>query len=130
MPRGDQSGPEGRGPMTGRGMGTCAGGDAAGWANWGPGRGFPGRRGRGMRRGRWGGMVTGRGPGGMRWQHWYHATGRPRWARQGVPPAWAYDAAEVPPSQEQEVEMLREQAEWLKEQLDAVNKQMDELTQG
>jgi hypothetical protein len=65
----------------------------------------------------------------MRWQQWYQASGRPRWASRGVPPAWAYETAEAPPSQEQEVEMLREQAEWLKEQLDAVSKRMDELDQ-
>jgi hypothetical protein len=34
-----------------------------------------------------------------------------------------------PPSQAQEVEMLRDEAEWLKGQLDAISKRMDELAQ-
>jgi hypothetical protein len=89
-----------------------------------------------MRGGGWGGHGAGPGRGGFRWRHWYHATGRPRWARSlkhsgfGYPPAWAYDAAyDTPPSQEQEVEMLKDEAEWLKEQLDAINARMDELSQ-
>jgi hypothetical protein len=74
-----------------------------------------------MRGGGWGGYGAGPGRGGFR---------RQRWARWGYPPAWAYDAAyDAPPSREQEVEMLKEQAEWLKEQLDAINAQMDELSQ-
>lgn len=38
MPRGDHTGPEGAGPMTGRGMGYCAGNSVPGYAV-GPGRG-------------------------------------------------------------------------------------------
>jgi hypothetical protein len=40
-----------------------------------------------------------------------------------------YAALFEPPSQAQEVEMLKDEAEWLKEQLDAINKRMDELSQ-
>ncbi|MEN8098776.1 MAG: DUF5320 domain-containing protein, partial [Chloroflexota bacterium] len=45
MPRGDKTGPEGAGPMTGRGAGYCAGSDRPGYAGggFGRGRGF-GRR--------------------------------------------------------------------------------------
>lgn len=56
MPFGDRTGPEGRGPLTGRGMGLCAGYDAPGYANTGfgfrrgMGRGFF-SRGRGFGRG-------------------------------------------------------------------------------
>lgn len=46
MPRGDGTGPQGQGPMTGRGMGYCAGYPAPGFMN--PGIGG---RGRGMGRG-------------------------------------------------------------------------------
>ena len=109
------------GPMTGRGMGYCGDYDAPGWANWGPGRGFYGRGGRGIRGrgGRWG------------YRHWYHATGLPRWARAGLgyPPAVAYSAPDAPPSREQEIEMLKDEAEWLQEQLDAISQRMDELSQ-
>ena len=54
MPRGDGTGPAGVGPMTGRGMGRCAGYPAPGYANRAGGRGFrgwPGGRGRGRGRG-------------------------------------------------------------------------------
>lgn len=49
MPRGDRTGPEGMGPMTGRGMGYCSGYPAPGY---GRGRGFY-RMGMAFRRG-WG----------------------------------------------------------------------------
>lgn len=64
MPRGDGTGPNGLGPMTGRGLGYCAGYDSPGFTKgagmgmgWGRGRGF----GRGMawgRGGRWGWGVA------------------------------------------------------------------------
>lgn len=40
MPRGDGTGPAGQGPMTGRGMGYCAGLNAPGFMNPRLGRGF------------------------------------------------------------------------------------------
>jgi len=48
MPRGDGTGPNGQGSMTGRGMGYCAGFNAPGFMNGGFGRGM----GRGFGRGR------------------------------------------------------------------------------
>jgi hypothetical protein len=132
MPAGDGTGPAGMGAGTGRGMGYCGGYDAPGWATPGPGRGFYGRGGRGIRGGRWGGYGAGRG-GGWGWRHQYYATGLPRWARWGPHPTAVYGApygaSYAPPSQAQEVEMLKDEAEWLKEQLDAINKRMDELSQ-
>jgi hypothetical protein len=63
MPRGDRTGPQGYGSMTGRGMGVCAGYDMPGFANpasVGLGRGRGGGRGLGWRRGcgGWGGSVA------------------------------------------------------------------------
>jgi hypothetical protein len=137
MPGGDRTGPMGAGPMTGRGMGYCGGSDAPGWANWGPGRrlgamrgfGLYGRgpRGRGMRGG-WGAYGPGPG-GGWGWRHWTYTTGLPRWARSNVAPAWAYGLGAGPPSEEQEVEMLREEAEWLKQQLDTISGRLAELSE-
>ena len=49
MPQGDRTGPNGQGPMTGRGAGYCAGFAAPGFMNAGFGRGFG--RGMGFRRG-------------------------------------------------------------------------------
>jgi prefoldin subunit 5 len=37
--------------------------------------------------------------------------------------------AYAPPSREQELGMLRDQADWLKDQLDAINQRMGELDQ-
>jgi hypothetical protein len=127
------------GPMTGRGMGYCGGYDASGWANRGPsprlyGRGGLGYRGRG---GRGRGPGFGRGDGGWGYRHWYHATRSPtvprrasgqRFARFGYPPAGAYGAPDAPPSREQEVEMLKDEAEWLTEQLDAISRRMGGLS--
>lgn len=127
MPAGDGTGPAGMGPRSGRGMGYCGGFDAPGRANRGPGYGFYGRQGRGVRGGRWGGYGSGSGGGGRGWRHQYHATGLPRWARQGTPPAWASDDAWNPPSRENEVEALKDEAAWLKGQLDAINERMDQL---
>jgi len=110
MPAGDGTGPLGMGPMTGRGMGFCGGYAAPGRAYPGSGRRFFGR----------GGWIGG---GGHGWRHWYYATGLPRWARGGIPPAYA------PPSREQQIEALKGQAAWLKEQLDAINRRMEELGQ-
>jgi len=66
MPRGDRTGPQGRGPRTGRGLGSCPPGETA-YPNTQPGnpvlglgrglgRGFAGGFGRGIGRGRWGGF--------------------------------------------------------------------------
>jgi hypothetical protein len=35
----------------------------------------------------------------------------------------------APPTREQEIGMLRDEAEWLKEQLDAIARRMDELNE-
>jgi len=66
MPRGDKTGPEGAGPMTGRGMGSCPGSGTPGSVRQGTGRGA-GRRsslrrtGSGRGRGAGRGIGTGRG---------------------------------------------------------------------
>jgi len=59
MPGGDRTGPLGRGPMTGRGAGICAGYQMPGYSNprslgYGQGFGFRKGRGRGSGRGYWG----------------------------------------------------------------------------
>ena len=113
MPRGDRTGPAGWGPMTGRGMGYCAGYDAPGYASPGPGLG------RGWGRG-WGG-------GGRGWRHRYYATGVPRWALYDYPPAWAYGPYGPAVTEEQEVELLRSQAEALGREMEAITKRLEEL---
>lgn len=116
MPAGDGTGPEGRGPLTGRRAGYCAGSSTAGFASPGPGRGFA--------------MGWGRGRG---WRHQYYATGRPAWARFGFSQAWDAPSAPldfpypVQPTKEQEASALKAEAEWLKEELDAISKQLEQL---
>ena len=44
MPRGDGTGPAGKGPKTGRGLGYCAGYDSPGYTKSGRGRRGRGRR--------------------------------------------------------------------------------------
>jgi hypothetical protein len=132
MPAGDGTGPSGMGPGTGRGMGYCGGYDVPGWANPGPGRRVYGWGGAGIRGGRGAGYGAGRG-GGWGWRNQFYATGQPRWARWGLPPAAAYGASYATPyeplSRGQEVEMLKDEAEWLRQQLDAISRRMDELSQ-
>ena len=48
MPRGDRTGPDGRGQMTGRGLGYCTGYDEPGFTAGGRGRGFGRGYGRGF----------------------------------------------------------------------------------
>jgi uncharacterized protein DUF5320 len=62
MPRGDRSGPNGMGPMTGRAAGFCSGFDMPGFMN-------P-MGGRGMGRGRGGGRGLGRGFGNASYPAW------------------------------------------------------------
>ena len=121
MPRGDRTGPAGMGPMTGRSMGYCTGYDAPGYANPAPGFG----RGRG--RGSWGAGPGWPGGGGRGWRHRYYATGLPGWARYDYPPAWAYGHYGPAMTEEQEVELLKDQAEALRREMEAITKRLEEL---
>ena len=67
MPGSDGTGPMGRGPMTGRAAGYCAGSSVPGYANpsapsFGRGFGFGRGRGRGIGRGFWGRRMLWREP--------------------------------------------------------------------
>ena len=98
MPRLDGTGPQGAGPMTGRGMGYC-GSNSRGMFNT-PAPGFRGEYGLGLR---------GRGGG---WRNRFYATGVPGW---------------VTPTPEQEIADLNAWAEQFKTQLDAIQKRIEEL---
>lgn len=103
MPRGDRSGPAGAGPMTGRGVGFCGGGNAPGYFN------RPGWSG--------GGYVFGRGGGG--WRHRHYAAGAPYWGWRGY--------AERPPSPGEELAALKKHSEWLEQELEGISKRIEEL---
>ncbi len=112
MPRGDGTGPAGLGPMSGRGMGFCAGYRVAGYAN---NFGFAG----GPRRNPMGaGGYFGRGRG---YRNQFYAAGIPGWMRYG---SSSYDSSF---SKEDEIEMLRNQAENFKNTIDDINKRLYEL---
>ena len=102
MPGGNKRGPEGAGPMTGRGMGYCAGYDAPGYANAGPEAGF----GRGM--------------------GWRNARGYGRgFRRRTFHPDSAWD--ELAPTREEELRELKTKAERLQRTLDEVNNRIKDL---
>ncbi len=111
MPGGDRTGPQGYGPMTGRGAGYCAGNGAPGYVNpvyGGRGRGFGG--------------------GGRGWRNMYYATGQPGWAR-GYAPYPAYPGAAYPGNftPEREVEALKSQTNFFQKQVEVLNERIREL---
>ncbi len=103
MPRGDGTGPRGFGPMTGRGMGYCAGYAMPGYANAGFDRG------------------RGRGFGRMNYM-----TGLPGWAR----PAYTYGSAPYFPAgmaDTDQKEVMQNQADFLEKQLKEVRERLEGL---
>lgn len=117
MPYGDRRGPEGLGPMTGRGAGYCAGYNAPGFANpgFGRGRGFAGR-GAGFGAGGGFGRGYGRGFG----------------AGRGWAPGYAgrFDYAAEPyyePTEEEEMAALRGEAEMLEARLAGIKKHLNTM---
>ncbi|HOY09931.1 MAG TPA: DUF5320 domain-containing protein [Candidatus Omnitrophota bacterium] len=118
MPRGDDTGPVGTGPMTGRGAGFCAGYSMPGYTNPLPGRGALGQ-GRGS---------LGRG-GGRGRRNWFYATGLPGWqgASMEMPAfggAYPYTSEMTP---KQEAYLLKNQADFLKKQLEDIQIRIETL---
>jgi hypothetical protein len=109
MPFGNGTGPNGSGPMTGRGAGYCSGNASPGSMNYT----FRGGRNFG-----WFGGGRGRG-----FRHIYNATGLPAWARYNnpdIPPESTSNAAE-------EREMLKLQAQNMQHTLEAINERIQAL---
>lgn len=111
MPAGNGTGPMGMGPMTGLGMGFCAGFVAPGYMDLVPGRSFRMGCGRGFR-------GRGAGGGGRGWRNMFYATGLPGWARGGVP---------VTPAPAQELAALKQQAEHFGNALENTRKRIQEI---
>lgn len=108
MPLGDRTGPSGLGPRSGRGAGYCSG--------------SPGPRFRNPAYGSWGGHGR---------RHWFYATGLTGWQRACCGwPAWARWAGWPSfgaPTQEEELEALKNQASCLEKALERIRSRIDEL---
>ncbi len=116
MPRGDRTGPQGMGPMTGRAAGYCAGNATPGFATGGFGRGYGAGAGRGY----------GGGGGGWGRRNMYYATGLPGWARYGGYAA-PYTAPLAEPDSAFQKQALKNQADVLQAELDLVKKRLSDL---
>lgn len=119
MPRGDRSGPDGAGPMTGRGMGYCAGFDAPGYVR--PGGGYGGGRGRNVQRRFGRGMMHRRGGYGGWGPGWGAYVGVPSGAYSGAP------SGVRQPVPTDEAAALRAQADYLAEALKDVQRRLSDL---
>ena len=109
MPRGDGTGPDGLGPMTGRGAGYCAGYNVPGYANTGAGKGL------GLARGFRGGRGQGR-------------------VRSAGPPAgqvrnFQFRQTKISEEKAKELELknLKRTAEDMEDQLDAIRERIEQL---
>lgn len=102
MPRGNGTGPNGMGPMTGRAAGFCTGYGVPGYANPGYGRGFGSGRGFGYGR-------------GFGWGRTYGS------AVPFVPPAG------YAPGPDTERKSLEYQADLLEEELQTIRRRLDAL---
>ena len=116
MPGGDRTGPVGRGPMSGRGLGYCAGYNSPGFT-----KGVP--RGRGYGFGRGFGRGWGRGLG----------RGRGYWWRGSYPyyePDPYYPRTYPEPSKEEEKNHLENIIKGLEEEIKAIRDRIKELSKG
>ncbi|MFC1542227.1 DUF5320 domain-containing protein [Candidatus Latescibacterota bacterium] len=116
MPRGDRTGPNGMGPMTGRGAGFCAGFSVPGFMNpfGSQGQGFARGGGRGFGRG-FGNFV----PVSPYVTQVYNPYENPFLGHDN--PDASIDSAN------RRLEMLKNQADHLESTLKSLNKQIDEL---
>ncbi len=112
MPRGNRTGPDGMGSMTGRGAGFCSGSGRPGYMNPDGGRGL----GRGYGYAAGAGRGTGFGHG--------HGTGAGY--GQGLNRGYAY-APPPPMAPDMEKQQLQREAEYVEEELKAIRKRLDDL---
>jgi len=119
MPGGDRTGPEGRGPRTGRTLGYCAGYNSPGFTKGTPiGRGFGRGWGRGFGRGSWG---RGRGF----WRRGYYP--EPYYEPEPYYPEYR---DRVPPEQikKEEKAHLENLVKDLEEELKAIKERLQEIS--
>lgn len=114
MPRGDRTGPNGMGQMTGRGLGFCAGYPVPGYGNQGYGFGYGRGMGRGFNRG--GGFGR-----GYRQRNFWNAP--PNY----VEPGFNYNYQPPQPTPEDEKKFLESQIDMLAQNIEDLKKRLDEL---
>ncbi len=110
MPWGDRTGPMGRGPMTGRGAGYCAGYNVPGFANNAPGMG------RGLGRGRGFGRARGF------WRGQFEPVQVP------VQQAYGYPVQPVRLTKDQQSEILEAEKKDLEAELDEIQKEIKQIS--
>ena len=116
MPKGDRTGPMGRGAKSGRAAGFCAGYNKPGYANsvtFGVAR-----MGMGRMRNDWAGRPAG-GRGG---RNRFGATGQPYFANQ-----WGYPPTDQSITPEMEKIHLKNRSQMLQSELDTINQRLDEI---
>ena len=152
MPAGDGTGPWGFGPMTGRGAGFCAGYPVPRFAQGIPGRGWSGLgrggwpwgrgrgRGFGMGRGWWRGYALYGSPYGYApyaytygspgyAPHYAPVSGYPSYSPTASQPGYGYSGYPQL-TEEQELQMLREEATALKSEMEAIEARIKKLAKG
>ncbi|MFO8133244.1 MAG: DUF5320 domain-containing protein [Thermoplasmatota archaeon] len=123
MPAGDKTGPEGRGPRTGRGLGYCAGYDTPGYT-----KGMP--RGGGYGRGY--GRGFGRGFGrGRRWRYYPPAPyPEPSYPPRSQPaPYYPPEKPEAGEPTETEQTYLQDAIRRLEEELNMLRERVEQLSE-
>ena len=123
MPRGDRRGPDGAGPMTGRGLGYCAGNDQLGFTA----DAAPQGAGRGLRNGAGRGPGFGCGRGRNRGMGYRRSAGRNRGT--AYVPAVENESNNLndPDNKEREITRLENLANTLSNELEIVKNQIDQL---
>ena len=119
MPRGDRTGPAGFGPMTGRGLGYCAGYDTPGYTK-GPGMGLGRGWGRGVGYGR--GLAWRRGGGRGLGGSWGYRT--PMYGPPVVPPP----AYMPPPTPETQAAMLKQEKDYLESEMENIKGALNDIS--
>lgn len=118
MPGGDGTGPGGQGPMTGRGLGYCAGYSTPGYTK-GPGMGMGWGRGRGRGRGVWG---YGRGMGWGRGRSW-----GPAYAPYRPAPTYT-GATPTSMSEEDQLNMLKQEKNYLESEMNNIKDALEDIS--
>ncbi|MFW5885772.1 MAG: DUF5320 domain-containing protein [Halanaerobium sp.] len=123
MPHGDRRGPEGRGPMTGRGLGYCSGNDQPGFAA----DAAPQGAGRGLRNGAGRGPGFGRGCRSVRGRGMGYGFAAGRGAGAYYEPVSNTDDFESEEARGREVTRLENVANTLSNELENVKKRIEDL---